>query len=303
MKKKKKTSKSHFFKDNLIKEKELLKDIKDKIKNKDINEKRNNNGKYKEKEKAQEKQTINKIKKNKLRFSKSLRHPPFEQNLNLLEGMENKMKTKPKTDKKNSKNKKSISKKNSNNNFEDKNLISHSIEENKEKEEFQNENNPILIKSSKYNSQRQYFLIKEIDRDEKKHTTEVKSNKRSLKSSRKKDKLSKKHNTEKFKLQNEYIEKKYTKEITLFNPLNEESNKKQSKRSNKFFSMNIFRKSHNKYNESKNDEKQIYKTKISNKYSIHFDQNKEKDKLRSSLSLHGNSLNTKNIENIKERSL
>ena len=304
-KKKKKTIKSHFCKDNMTKEKEVLKDIKDKLKNKDdINVKKNNN--HKEKEKDQDRQTGKKIKK--IKFSKSFRHLPVivEQNLNLLENTGNNVKIETKTEKKNTKNKKSIDNKiNSNNNFEDQNLISHPIEINNDMEEFKNENNLILVKSSKYISQREYSLLKEIDRDKKKHTTDINNNKRSFKSSRKKSKLSKNHYTKRFYNPHEFTEKKYSKEISYFNPLNEESNKKKAKGSNKYLSINIFRKSHNKINEHKNDEYPIYKAKNSAKHNIYFVQNKDKEKekykkLQSSVTLHDNYENKKHIENIKE---
>ena len=276
-KKKKKTIKSHFYEDNLIKERERLKEIKDKH----FNE--NKKKSHKDKEKHLKNKKIN---KGKIIISKSLVFNPLKipQYINEVENRENKFKLKILHKIPNSKS----HNEDNENNFDDKKYISHPIKINKEK--LINENNNFFVKSTKYMSQRQYLSIKEIDRAHKKHTTEIKKAKKG-KSCKKNNKRSKKHNT----LSKKKSEKKDKYEVSDFCENNEENRKKSKIIKN--LSLNIFRKSHNK-NEFQN-ENGIQKSKKSNYF---IDKNKDKDKqykLKSSMTLNKNERNRKSIPNTK----
>ena len=101
---------------------------------------------------------------------------------------------------------------NSNHNFEDNNYISHPIQIKKEE---QDDTLCFYVKSTKVVSQRQFSLLKEVDRDNTKTISrEVKSAKKAYKSSKKKKKKMKNYTDkpDKFKL----TDKKTSKEISDF---------------------------------------------------------------------------------------
>ena len=190
----------------------------------------------------------------------------------------------------------------------DKNYISHPIQMNKDEIKYGKRN---CLKSTKILNQKQYYLIKEIDRNYGNNNTnnnkEFNSCHKVSKSPKKGNKKIKKYTfNEKRKKAAKFLEDKNIKEVSKFNEINEEEYKKLKIRiKNKSISLNVFRKSNNNKNLEKQKENEIYKYKKSPGYFIQLDNNannnKEKEyKLKSSIALNKNIINKKSIEKIKE---
>ena len=133
-----------------------------------------NLGKIKNKEKNQNLKDKREKIKSSIYFSKNFRYPSYSHEL--TENDYKKLKSNRKINNSN------------NNNFEDKNCISHPIKIDKDDKYFQN--NILLIKSTKFVSQNQFPLLKEIDRDyENKTHREIKSAKKVYNYLKKKKKI------------------------------------------------------------------------------------------------------------------
>ena len=249
---KKKTVKYQYYED------ELIKDEKGKIKNKE----KNQNLKDK-REKI----------KSSIYFSKNFRYPSYSHEL--TENDYKKLKSNRKINNSND------------NNFEDKNCISHPIKIDKDDKYFQN--NILLIKSTKFVSQNQFPLLKEIDRDyENKTHREIKSAKKVYNYFRKKKKYNKKNHIEGTKKILFTDEKE--KEISDFYDYKDKNEKKLKDTINKYFS-NHLRKSNSK--SDKSSENEIRKAKKSHKCVIKFNENKDKEiKIKSSMALDKNKKKT-----------
>ena len=315
--KKKKTLISNYYEDNADLESKILKDIKDRLKNhkerlskkkKNLNPNDDNNN------------NINNNTKSK--FGKNIiRHPRIhtEKNMNFFGFRENRLKlcNKIKNSKSpyhtnnniNTNNNVSNNEKDKDddnqNNFEDNNYISHPLKiEKKEKEHEQMGINCFTVKSTKVISKRNFFLVKEADRDyQKQITRDIKSAKKNSKNSKKKKKK-KRHFTVKHR-KLKLTDKKPSKEISDFC---DSSKKIKRDLNDKDLSPNIFRKC-NKYNES-NIHINRYRSKKSSEFLMNFDMNKKESKenkeskekqykLKSSITLIKNPLNKKSIENQK----
>ena len=292
-KKKKKIINYNYHEDNLIKEGNGLSES---INNKDLNSKSFRNNKNR--------QSTFKTSKtnNNITLLKSLKKPLMVQ-YNVKENIDNKIKYK--RDKKN-KIKNNCGEDNDKNfdiNFDDKNLISHPMNNDELKYGKRN-----CLKSTKILYQRQFYLIKEIDRDYENINTNnnslFKSSKKITKSSKKSEKKFKKYNfNEKRKKTDKCIEEK--KEVSKFND-EDEYKKLKKKIKNKSISLNVFRKSNNKKNIEKQKENSKYKSKKSERYFFQLDNynnrnnNKEKEyKLKSSITLNKNPFDKTQIENLK----
>ena len=274
-----------YKKEKKINERKIIKEIKEKLKNNDIIKNKNNK---------------NKKNNNKLRYAITFRYPltSNEDNIN----NENKFKTAKKRKKSNN------PFNNDDINFEDKNYISHPIK---------NSRNVFFNKSSRFIKNKQFSLVKEIDRDYEKQENDI-INKREvqsakkinkLKNSKKKNKKTKQHNTEKPKKYNKLLEEKNNKEVSDFyeykdNNIKNKSSKKDFK--NKSSSLNIFRKANIK-NMDKNIENNcnnIFKTKKSSQIIL-FDKNRRnidnKFKLKSSITLNKKTRKKRTVESTKEK--
>ena len=224
---------------NLINERKVLKEIKDKLKNE--NEIKNKNTKN------------NKTHKSKL--ISSYRYPltSMEDN-NLILDNNDSNNYKSRTCKKGKRSTKYLNN-DDNDNFEDKNFISHPIKYNNNKVELYK--NIFNNKSSRYIKKKQFLLIKELDRDyHEKIKREVQSAKKinKFKNSKKKNKKSKKHFTEKPKKYDRIMDDKNEKEVSEFADLKENRNHRSKKTiKNKCSSPNIFRKRNMKNKEKNND--------------------------------------------------
>ena len=298
-KKKKKIFKSHFYEDNLAIKRNTLKDIKDKLKSKDIIINKDKGSK--------DKQIKYKKNNNKIKYFKGIKRPLIKssQNLNMLKYNDNQIKLKKE---KNIKISKSPNKENNKEiNSEEKNFISYPININKD--EIKNGNKMFFTKSSEIIKQRLIFS-KEVDKDlEKQFLREIKSAKKPYKSCMKRNK--KQHFTQKIEESNKLPEENNSNEISIFEELNNDNkdNNEDIKKDlkNKYALHNNFRKSNksnNKYNENQN-QNQIdnpkYKPKKSAKFNMRLEQNKDKQyKLKSSVTLHKNVINKKSIENLQE---
>ncbi len=240
-------------------EDELINDEKDKMKNKNKNHKKE------------------KKFRNIFNISKSLKYPTFQNEL---------MKDK----KRNNSNSPFIDK--NENNFEEKNCISHPIKNDKEDKNLQN--NIFLIKSTKYISQNKYSLLKEIDRDyEDKIPREIKSAKKAYNNFRRQNKNNKKHYTDAPSKHSKYIEEK-DKEISDFCNCKIKTDKKIKEILNKC-SSNLFRKANNKNDKAL--ESEIFRTKKSAPSDITLEGNKEKDyKLKSSITLTKKNFHKKSVK-------
>ena len=283
----------------------VLKDIKKKLKNKELskNSNKSNNKIIKDKDKT----LTNK--KNNIKFSIFFRNPSGAINttnrrLNLLESNN----IISKTDKKNKILNSPLNYNNDNDiTFEDTNYISHPIKMNKKE---LNGKNISVIKSSKNINQRKrhFSLIKEIDRDyNNKNTREIKSAKKQLKKKIKKNKKQNTQNPKKLSKSNG----KNNKFISNFCELKEEEKRYHRKYENS--SKNLFSKVNNKYIET--IEERTLKTKKSVQFLPHIDKKKEKDKeknkekdkekkfklksLKSSIDLNKKGIKKTSIESLK----
>ena len=297
-KKKKKILKYHFHDDNLIKDRNVLRD--------DLNNRDLNINPFRNNRKRQS--TVNLVKtNNNLKLTKSVRKPVTIKYNGLInnDNINNDNKIKSKIDKKkklknNNYNEENI--KNYESNF-DKNYISHPIHMNDDELKNGKTN---FIKSTKILYQRQYYLIKEIDRDyENNNTNNNKESKNNSKSSKKSNKKYKKDNfNEKRKKTAKFLEGKNVKEVSKFNEISVEEYQKLKKRINsKSISLNVFRKSNNNRNSEKQKENIIYKYKKSARHLIQLDNNNNKEKeykLKSSITLNKNGFNKKPIEKMKD---
>jgi hypothetical protein len=164
--------------------------------------------------------------------------------------------------------------------------------------------NCFTVKSTKVISKRNFFLVKEADRDyQNQITRDIKSAKKNSKNSKKKKKK-KRHFTVKHR-KLKLTDKKPSKEISDFCDSSKKINRDSN---NKDLSPNIFRKC-SKYNES-NIHINRYRSKKSSEFLMNFDMNKKESKenkeskekqykLKSSITLIKNPLNRKPIENQK----
>ena len=306
-KKKKKILKYHFHDDNIVKDRNTLRD--------DLNNRDLNINPFRPNRKRQSTVNLGKTNNN-LKLTKSVRKPVTIKYNGVINNdyINNDNKIKSKIDKKkklkNNCNEDNI--KNYENNYEsnfDKNFISHPIQTSND--ELKNGKTNYL-KSTKILYHRQYYLIKEIDRDYENNNTncdkEFKNNHKVSKSSKKSSKKNKKYNfNEKRKKTAKFLEGKNTKEVSKFNEINEEEYQKLKKRiNNKSISLNVFRKGNNNRNSEKQKENEIFKYKKSARHIIQLDNNnnnnnKEKEyKLKSSITLNNNALNKKPIEKMKD---
>ena len=173
-------------------------------------------------------------------------------------------------------------------NFEDKNFISHPIRYNNNKDELYK--NIFNNKSSRFIKKNKFSLVKELDRDyDEKIKREIQSAKKinKLKNSKKKNKKSKKHYTEKPKKYNRMMDDKDTKEVSDFVDLKDSKNHHRSKKTikNKCSSPNIFRKGNLKNKEKNNEYNNfnLFKTKKSTEMILL--NNNNRLKLKSSITL------------------
>ena len=178
---------------------------------------------------------------------------------------------------------------NKDSNFEDNNYISHPIECNKGKPF--DENNMIFVKSSRYISQKHFFLVKEIDRDydANDHINKIVNSDRKVYKNLK-CKPKKSHNIFNF---NEKEKQESNKGIVSDFLDAKHDNKKRKKENNCKNGSPIFRKANNK-NFNDND---AYKTKKTSQFYTQSDKNKDKEcKLKSSVNLNKKEINRKNID-------
>ncbi len=179
---------------------------------------------------------------------------------------------------------------NKDSNFEDNNYISHPIKFNKGKP-FDENNNMNFVKSSRYISQKHFFLVKEIDRDydANNYTNKVADSEKKVYKNLKR-KLKKSH-----RIFNEKEKEESNKGIVVSNFLDSKHDNKKRKKENSINNCKngspIFRKANNK-NYNDND---AYKTKKSSQFYTQYDRNKDKEcKLKSSINLNKKDLNKKN---------
>lgn len=233
-------------------------------------------------------------KEDKIKFSKSLKNTEIKNEI--IKNSSDGLKTSKKKRKKNNPPYTDYK----DNNFEDKNFISHPIKFTKE--ESLNNNNMFTVKSSRYISQRHFFLIKEMDRD---YETNEKINK-GIRSAKKIINKHSKNRTTKskrnfFDKQDRlFNSKSKEKEVSEFFDFREENKKSKKELKNKYSSP-LFRKSNHNNNEKMNDN-DIYKSKKSSQFYYQFEKTKEKEKeykLKSSITLNKKCLNKKHID-IKE---
>ena len=297
----KKQFKSHDYENVLFKrsnkknitELKILKDIKNKLKNKELV--KNNNKSNSKNNKDKDKTLRNK--KNNIKFSIFYRNPSGAINtrLNLLEKNNIISKTEKRIKKANS----PLNNNNNNDeNFEDTNYISHPIKMNKEEI---NDKKISLIKSSKniHDRKRHFSLIKEIDRDyKKKYTKEIKNAKRQFKNIKKRIKKSKKHNNQNQKRLNKTSVK--NKDISYFYDLKEEDENEYDKKFDNS-SKNLIRKDNDKYIEKIDDKTLNIKKSV--QFLPHINKKKEKEKknkLKSSIDLNKKIIKKISIENLKK---
>ena len=257
---------------NIINERKILKEIKDKLKN----------------ENCEIKKRISKNNKNHKSKNSALsyRYPLSSMEDNNLDN----------NDSNNYKSKTCKKWKRSNNNlnnddgvnFEDKNFISHPIKYSNNKDELYK--NIFNNKSSRFIKKNQFSLIKEIDKDyDEKVKREIQSAKKinKLKNSKKKNKKNKKHYTEKpKKYENRIIDDKNAKEVSDFVDLKESKNHRSKKTiKNKCSSPNIFRKGNTKNKEKNNDNNNYNLLKSKKSTQIILLNNNNRLKLKSSITL------------------
>ena len=219
-------------------------------------------------------------KEEKIKFSKSLKNTELKNGIikkNSSDGLKISKKKRKKNNPPNTDYK--------DNNFEDKNFISHPIKFTKE--ESLNINNMFTVKSSRFISQKHFFLIKEMDRDyetNEKINKEIRSAKKIIKHSKKRATKSKKNLFD--KQDGLFNSKSKEKEISEFFDFKEENKKSKKEFKNKY-SLPLFRKSNHNNNEKVNDN-DIYKSKKSSQFYNQFEKTKEKRKeykLKSSITL------------------
>ena len=255
---------------NIINERKVLKEIKDKLKNDIKNKNTKNNKTHKPKN-----------------ISSSYRYPltSMEDN-NLILDNNDSNNYKSRTCKKGKRSTKYLNN-DDNDNFEDKNFISHPIKYNNNKVELYK--NIFNNKSSRYIKKKQFLLIKELDRDyHEKIKREVQSAKKinKFKNSKKKNKKSKKHFTEKPKKYDRIMDDKNEKEVSEFADLKENRNHRSKKTiKNKCSSPNIFRKRNMKNKEKNNDYHNYNLFKSKKNTQIILLNNNQRLKLKSSITL------------------
>ena len=259
---------------NIINERKVLKEIKDKLKNENEIKKKNSKNN----------------KTHKAKLISSYRYPltSMEDNILILDNNDSNN-YKSKTCKKGKRSNNHLNKdKDDSVNFEDKNFISHPIKNSNTKDELYKSifNN----KSSRFIKKKQFTLVKEIDRDyDEKNKREIQSAKKinKLKNSKKKIKKNKKHNnTEKPKKYDRMPDDKNAKEVSDFVDLKENKNHRPKKAiKNKCSSSNLFRKGNMKTKEKNNDyyNHNLFKSKKSTQITLLNSNNRLK--LKSSITL------------------